>query len=89
VTTTFVSQPPLCTQRERGPRRFGRKLDSGDGEERPGGAGSGAPLVRGEVSHPGFKGPKPGREINTRYAGTKSHTNDESWHRIECHLFTT
>jgi hypothetical protein len=35
-------------QRERGPRRFGRKLDSGDGGERPRGAGSGAPLVRGE-----------------------------------------
>jgi hypothetical protein len=35
-------------RRERGPRRFGRKLDSGDGGERPRGAGSGAPLVRGE-----------------------------------------
>ena len=33
---------------ERGPRRFGRKLDSGDGGERPRGAGSGAPLARGE-----------------------------------------
>jgi hypothetical protein len=30
-----------------------------------------------EVSHPDFKGPKPGREINTRCAGTKSHTYDE------------
>jgi hypothetical protein len=35
-------------RRERGPRRFGRKLDSGDGRERPTGAGSGAPLARGE-----------------------------------------
>jgi hypothetical protein len=34
--------------RERGPRCFGRKLDSGDGGERPRGAGSGAPLARGE-----------------------------------------
>jgi hypothetical protein len=35
-------------RRERGPRRFGRKLDSGDGGERPRGAESGAPLARGE-----------------------------------------
>jgi hypothetical protein len=31
----------------------------------------------------------PGANINTRCAGTKSHTYDESWHRIECHIFTT
>jgi hypothetical protein len=30
-----------------------------------------------DVSHPGFRGPKPGREINTRCARTKSHTYDE------------
>jgi hypothetical protein len=30
----------------------------------------------------------PGTNINTRCAGTKSHTYDESWHRIECHIFT-
>jgi hypothetical protein len=30
-----------------------------------------------EVSHPDFRGPKPGREINTGCAGTKSHTYDE------------
>jgi hypothetical protein len=30
----------------------------------------------------------PGANIITRYAGTKSHTYDESWHRIECHIFT-
>jgi hypothetical protein len=36
-------------RRERGPWRFGRKLDSGDGGERSRGAGSGAPLARGEV----------------------------------------
>jgi hypothetical protein len=35
-------------RRERGPRRFSRKLDSGDGRERPRGAGSEAPLARGE-----------------------------------------
>jgi hypothetical protein len=35
-------------RRERGPRRFGWKLDSGDGEEHTRGAGSGAPLARGE-----------------------------------------
>jgi hypothetical protein len=31
----------------------------------------------------------PGANIITRCAGTKSHTYDESWHRIECHNFTT
>jgi hypothetical protein len=31
----------------------------------------------------------PGANIITRCAGTKSHTYDESWHRIECHIFTT
>ena len=35
-------------RRERGLRRFGRKLNSGDSRERPRGAGSGAPLARGE-----------------------------------------
>jgi hypothetical protein len=35
-------------QRERDPRRFGRKLDSGVGGERLRGVGSGAPLARGE-----------------------------------------
>jgi hypothetical protein len=35
-------------RRERDPRHFGRKVDSGDGGERPRGAGSGAPLARGE-----------------------------------------
>jgi hypothetical protein len=35
-------------RRERGRRCFGRKLDSGDGRERPRGARSGAPLVCGE-----------------------------------------
>jgi hypothetical protein len=42
VTATTVYR------RERGPRRFSRMLDSGDGGERPRGAGSGAPLTRGE-----------------------------------------
>jgi hypothetical protein len=35
-------------QGERGLGCFGQKLDSGDGVERPRGAGSGAPLARGE-----------------------------------------
>jgi hypothetical protein len=29
----------------------------------------------------------PGANIITRCAGTKSHTYDESWHMIECHIF--
>jgi hypothetical protein len=29
----------------------------------------------------------PGANMNTRYAGTKSHTYDVKWHRIECHIF--
>jgi hypothetical protein len=37
-------------QRERGPRRFDRKLVSGDGGERLRGVGSGAPLACGEGS---------------------------------------
>jgi hypothetical protein len=35
-------------RRERGPQRFGRKLDSGDDGEHLRGARSGAPLARGE-----------------------------------------
>jgi hypothetical protein len=54
-------------QRERGPRRFGRKLDSGDGGERPRGAENGAPLARGEGSWLSTKlfdrGAWPSREI--------------------------
>jgi hypothetical protein len=38
----------IMYRRERGPRCFDRKLDSGVGGERPRGAGSGAPLVHGE-----------------------------------------
>ena len=38
------------------------------------------------LSHPGFR--DPGTNIITRCAGTKSHTYDESWHMIECHIFT-
>ncbi|ONM09463.1 Regulator of Vps4 activity in the MVB pathway protein [Zea mays] len=30
----------------------------------------------------------PGANIINRCAGTKSHTCDESWYRIECHIFT-
>jgi hypothetical protein len=31
----------------------------------------------------------PGANIITRCAGTNSHTYDESWNMIECHIFTT
>jgi hypothetical protein len=38
---------------------------------------------------PGFQGHQdPGANIITRCARTKSHTYDESWHKIECHIFT-
>jgi hypothetical protein len=37
---------------------------------------------------PGFRGTKTRARTITRCAGTKSHTYDESWHRIECHKFT-
>jgi hypothetical protein len=46
-------------------------------------------LARLGVSHPDFRVQNPGANIITRCAGTKSHTYDESWHRIECHIFTT
>jgi hypothetical protein len=41
---------PTVYRRARGPRRFSWKLNSGDGGEHPRGAGSGAPLARGEGS---------------------------------------
>jgi hypothetical protein len=41
------------------------------------------------LSHPDFRVQNPGANIITRCAGTKSHTYDESWHMIECHIFTT
>jgi hypothetical protein len=48
VTTEFVSRSPPCTRGNEARDVFDRKLDSGDGEERPRGAGSGAPLAHGE-----------------------------------------
>jgi hypothetical protein len=70
----------------------------GDGGEDEGRAGGGAVdwlrrtaedgrdvLV---LSHPDFRVQNSGANIITRCAGTKSHTYDESWHRIECHIFT-
>jgi hypothetical protein len=50
VTTVFVfvSRPPPCTGGKEARDVFGRKLDSGYGGERPRGAGSEAPLARGE-----------------------------------------
>jgi hypothetical protein len=50
VTTAFVSRPPPCTGGNKAHNVFGRKLDSGDDKERPRGARSEAPLVRGEGS---------------------------------------
>jgi hypothetical protein len=38
------------------------------------------------VSHPGFRGPKPGRKIITKRTGNKSHTYDDSWYINECHI---
>jgi hypothetical protein len=48
VTTVFVSRPPSCTGGNEARDIFSRKLDSGDGGERPRGAESGAPLECGE-----------------------------------------
>jgi hypothetical protein len=48
VTTAFVSRPPPCTGGNEARGVFDRKLDSGDGGERPRGAGRGAPLAHGE-----------------------------------------
>jgi hypothetical protein len=48
MTTVFVSRPPPCTRGNETRDVFSRKLDSGDDGERPRGAGSGAPLARGE-----------------------------------------
>ena len=44
----FCATATTVYRRERGPQRFVQKLDSGDSEECPRGAGSGAPLARGE-----------------------------------------
>jgi hypothetical protein len=43
-----MSRPPPCIGGNEAHDVFGRKLDSGDGGERPREAGSGAPLARGE-----------------------------------------
>jgi hypothetical protein len=48
VTTAFVSWLPLCIEGNETRGVFSQKLDSGDGGEHPRGAGSGAPLARGE-----------------------------------------
>jgi hypothetical protein len=50
VTTVFVSRPLPSTGGNEARGLFRRKLDSGDGGERPRGARSGAPLARGEGS---------------------------------------
>jgi hypothetical protein len=44
----FVSRPPSCIEGNEARGVFSWKLDSGDDGERPRGAGSGAPLARGE-----------------------------------------
>jgi hypothetical protein len=48
VTISFVSRSPLCTGENEARDVFSRKLDSGDGRERPRGTGSEAPLAHGE-----------------------------------------
>jgi hypothetical protein len=48
MTTAFVSRPPPCTRGNEACDVFSWNIDSGDGGERPSGARSGAPLVRGE-----------------------------------------
>jgi hypothetical protein len=48
VTIVFVSRPPPRTGGNEARGVFSRKLDSGDGEEHSKGAGSRAPLARGE-----------------------------------------
>jgi hypothetical protein len=50
VTTMIVSRPPPCTGGNEARGVFSQKRDSGDDEERPRGAGSGAPLLHGEGS---------------------------------------
>jgi hypothetical protein len=47
MTTVFVSQLPPSIGGNEACSVFGRKLDSGDGGERPRGARSRAPLARG------------------------------------------
>jgi hypothetical protein len=44
---------------------------------------SGSPVR--PLSHPGFRGPKPGREMSTKCARNKSYTYDDSWYRNRCH----
>jgi hypothetical protein len=51
MTTTFVSRPPPCNGGNEAHIVFSRKLDSGDGGERPREARSGAPLAHGEGPH--------------------------------------
>jgi hypothetical protein len=38
------------------------------------------------MSHPDFRGPKPGREIHQVCARIKSHTYDDSWYKNKCHI---
>jgi hypothetical protein len=45
-------------------------------------------MLGGVAVTPGFRGTKTRARTITRCAGTKSHTYDESWHRIECRIFT-
>jgi hypothetical protein len=46
-------------------------------------------LVQEHICHTRVSGHQdPGANIITGCAGTKSHTYDESWHKIECNIFT-
>jgi hypothetical protein len=55
----------------------------------PGGANLFDKMLKESCCHTRVSGHQdPGANIITRCARTKSHTYDESWHRIECHIFT-
>jgi hypothetical protein len=45
--------------------------------------------LRSILSHPNFRGPKPGHEIITKCARIKSHTYDDSWYINECYIINT
>jgi hypothetical protein len=85
----------------RGAGGEGRSGASGEGGRGVGGEGGSGADGEGErgVGGEGWRGAgcchtrvsghqDPGANIITKCARTKSHTYDESWHRIECHNFT-
>jgi hypothetical protein len=70
-----------------GGRREAEPVDGTEGHL-PHLRGGGGGVERANECHTQVLGVQsPGANIITRCAGTKSHTYDESWHRIECHIF--